>query len=238
MNFRDEVRRLQGGSGGMNPFKKGDRVRLKHDPKSVEKVGRVDDDRVYVCFGFFTLAYPYDAVELVQPADITNDAPRRRTEPAITVPPAWEVGARVNYYGDPKWLGTVVGMDDEGDPQVKWDRDPTVIIGYYADMLTEHIEGRTFTVSAIEAFSPAEVEQCKQHGAAAYESMAADIAQVRELARAAWVRSLPTLLPYEALSDYAARANILPPKPGKREQWEDSVRLAAAERMAMEMSNE
>jgi hypothetical protein len=133
-------------------------------------------------------------------------APRRRTEPAITV--------TLGRIDPDAWLSAIIC---EASP--------------------EFIPSRTFTVSAIEAFSPSEVEQCKQHGAAAYESMAADIAQVRELARAAWVRSLPVWQPDETCGDYARRAGILPPKPGRREQWEDSVWLAAAERMAMEVQD-
>lgn len=159
--------------------------------------------------------------------DVGHDdfiAPRRRTEPAITVPPAGHLDITFTptcesanvYQVYRSWHGTNVpcthyvatdGCCEEcGEPvvmQLRFRRD--------------------------------EVEQCKLHGAGAYESMAADISQVRELARAAWVRSLPVWQPDETCGDYARRAGILPPKPGRREQWEDSVWLAAAERMAMEL---
>lgn len=162
-----------------------------------------------------------------QCSDLTNDAPRRRTEPAITVtaegpaykPKAFGVGDRVHYYGDPKWLGTVVALDSDGDPKVKWDRDQCCTYGYYAERLTEHIEGRTFTVSAITAFTPTEAEACRSFGAAAYACMAADVEQVKSLARELWWRSLSPPEPSETPGDFAARNSIKPPKPGRRGRW-------------------
>jgi hypothetical protein len=84
------------------------------------------------------------------------------------------------------------------------------------------------------AFAPGEVERCKAHGSAAYEAMAADAEQVRILARAAWIRTLPPYLHGESIGDYAAKAGILPPKPGKRDEWEDSVVQAVCERLMLE----
>lgn len=81
---------------------------------------------------------------------------------------------------------------------------------------------------------PDDAERAKRFGSAGYEAMAQDVDQVKTLARAAWVRSLPLHVEGETISDYAARAGILPPKPGKREQWADAVLEAACERLALE----
>jgi hypothetical protein len=182
--------------------------------------------------------------------DVGHDdfiAPRRRTEPAITVPPTRApsaygfdmacVGDRIRFWLDDGTMSSEVIECFKGDVALTRSLDSRRAARVHRSLFDAQSVYLLGT-APVEAFAPSEVEQCKLHGAGAYESMAADIAQVRELARAAWVRSLPVWQPDETCGDYAHRAGILPPKPGKREQWEDSVWLAAAERMAMEMSNE
>jgi hypothetical protein len=157
-------------------------------------------------------------------SDITNDAPRRRTEPAITVPPTPEMPQRTvdtgwSSYIVPTTLGHRLFRIEETPAQVAYREQREAMM-----------------LGGVWSFN--EAYDAKAHGAAAYADIAATMEQVRMLAHAAWVRSLPVWQPDETCGDYAARAGILPPKPGKREQWEDSVWLAAAERMAMELSDE
>jgi hypothetical protein len=93
---------------------------------------------------------------------------------------------------------------------------------------------RVSALDASAAFTPAEVEAAKAHGSRLYQEKSADIEQVRRLARAMWIRTLPLYAAGETIGDYAARAGILPPKPGKRERWADDVLDAACERIALE----
>jgi hypothetical protein len=139
--------------------------------------------------------------------------PRRRTEPAITVPP-------------------------EPDGRCQWTHQYGSGAALQCVRPRGHLHGceyqATTSFKVQSLVFTGDVEAAKAHGAAAYVDLAATMEQVRMLAHAAWVRSLPVWQPDETCGDYAARAGILPPKPGRREQWEDSVWLAAAERMAIE----
>lgn len=116
---------------------------------------------------------------------------RRRTEPAITVPPLGELA-----WVDPlpgmyvQWKlsngkvehGRIVSVED-GCFTTDFGQRVHQSMWRHVEVIDdpEHIDGVTYTVSAIEAFTPTEVEAAKTHGSAAYACMAADIAQAREL---------------------------------------------------------
>lgn len=96
--------------------------------------------------------------------------------------------------------------------------------------------GRFFIgeVDSLDPFNAIEVRRILDHGVAGYAELVASVEQVRILARAAWVRSLPLIEDGMSWGDYARTCGMLPPKPGKRAEWTDAVCQAACERLALE----
>lgn len=187
-------------------FRVGDRVRLKSG-SGVGVVKQVIEPHhlaVSLDGGLFTMVWPAEDFEPVPPIEVT------------------------------------FGCADDPEPHQKFAPLLTITSTANANAWCPHsfmyVDSRTCTncSATLMAFHSWEVEAAKAHGSAAYESMAADVAQVKALARAMWIRTLPLHEHGQTLGDWARVANILPPKPGKREQWADAVLAAACDRLALE----
>lgn len=113
---------------------------------------------------------------------MTNDAPRRRTERAITVPPVDIDGPMIEEYGldvgdSVAWGGHFFTVTDVCAYGV------LVTGGDGLDYIhrSQFNGGRAVKVPPKTAFTPTEVEAAKTHGSALYEQAALDCDQAREL---------------------------------------------------------
>jgi hypothetical protein len=131
---------------------------------------------------------------------LTNTTPRRRTEPAITVPreSQWDssnhhhqykTGDIVEYDTGGRMMSLTVSIvDHEGVYGLR--QDGAAVYAYVVAnrvrlSTCEHIPSRTFTVSAVEAFTPAAIEAIVTFGSDRYASQAMVCDEARVVATAA-----------------------------------------------------